>query len=241
MLIGKKANASHLTKNGNTPLLIALYTKKDLPLTTLLLSTNPDVNVLCGDKIKLTYLTVACTMEGPFVRLFLEKGANPNQTILNPLGGESPLSVAGKMNFHGTVDLLIKAGASVNLPIDAEGLTALTRLFIKRSSNLMPHSRIHMVKHLIAKGADIRQKFVDGPHKGMDALAFARVQGVEPGILRILEEKEAELKTANLRGQALGTIKAGLVANGKLVPKERRTRRHNRKQTMRRLRRTRKW
>lgn len=258
LLVEKKANASHLAKNGNTPLLVAL-SKKDLSLLTLLLSTNPDVNVPCGDKIKLTYLTFASTMEGPFVRLFLEKGANPNQTILNPTGGESPLSIASKMNFHGTVDLLIKAGASVNLPIDPEGLTALTRLFIKRSSILMPYSRIHMVKHLIAKGADIRQKFVAGPHKGMDALAFARVQGVEPGILQVLEEKEAELKVADLRGQALGTIKAGLVANGKLVPKERKTRsrkqtktrkamkarkarksRKSRKSNVRRLRRTRK-
>ena len=238
MLIEKKANASHLTKNGNTPLLIALYTNKDLPLATLLLSTNPDLEVVCGATPKFTYLTLACTLEHPFVRLLLEKGADPNHTILNPTGGESPLSLASKMNFHGTVDLLLKAGASVNLPIDAEGLTALTRLFIKKPVNL-PHSRIHMVKHLIAKGADIRQQFVAGPHKGMDALAFARAQGVEPGILQVLEEKEAELKTAELRGQALGTIKAGLVANGKLVPKERRTRR--RKQSTRRVRRTRKW
>ncbi|WP_306536757.1 ankyrin repeat domain-containing protein [Geobacter sp.] len=173
---GARINA----KNGSdfTPLMFAASTGHGEAVKALL-DKGADVGALSLGRSALVFAVMNKHLE--IARLLLDKGANPDITI-----DDTPLvTMAIKDGQPEIAGLLIAKGAAVNA-VDEEGKTPLM--------HACEQGDMATVKALLAKGAD-----VNIPAKDDEAALTIAIAGKHDGIIGLLLEKGATVRTADLQ------------------------------------------
>lgn len=170
--------------DGMTALHWAAY-HDNLEAATLLVAAG--ANVQAENRYRVTPLSLACTNGNEqLVRLFLDRGADPNTTLP---GSETVLMTAARTGRCGPVEALLKAGAKVDTA-DRKGQTALMWA--------AADGHAAVVQLLIESGADVNTRL----KSGFTPILFAAREGA-------IEVVRALLKAGVDSNEAIKTTKGG--------------------------------
>jgi len=139
LLIGKGANINAVNAAGESALLIAARDKMD-HVSAILLSHDVDVNSVCA-KGKSPLFWAAYKGNIELSKELLHRGADPNQTPVNPEDG-TPLLWAARSGNLELVQVFVNLGAEVNAPGVLHSAIA----------------HVPVLEYLISNGADVNKK-----------------------------------------------------------------------------------
>lgn len=149
-----------------------------------LVQVNPNV-VDFRDANGETPLIVAVTRrDASWTGYLIKEGADPN--VANR-AGDTPLILAARLGFESAVDWLLQYGADV----DARNRMGETALIIAVQQRQAP-----IVKLLLAKGADPDRADAAAGYSARD---YARRDGRNPDILKMIESVKKTVKTGPVR------------------------------------------
>lgn len=152
-------------------------------IATLLSGMNPEelIETLRRNSQMQSYIMMHACKLGfvDIVQYMLEQGGNVNQVFRN---GETPLHVACRSGHVNVVDVLLSAGANVNQPND-RGETPLHAVCSQRTSH-----DVEIVKKLLAAGADMHLRTVDG----LSPVYYASIKNYTDMVFALLSDSSSK-------------------------------------------------